>query len=98
MQDLGAQEIANTLHILAKQKDKATGSLLLALKWRAEEISRGSSTRRRLQTRCGRLRQWGDAGGADDGATGGADGGGMREVQLAQSCKHAVGVCNDGDI
>jgi hypothetical protein len=39
MQDFGAQEIANTLHIMAKQRYKATGPLLLALERRAEAIS-----------------------------------------------------------
>ena len=39
MQDFGAQGIASTLHIMAKQKYKATGPLLLALERRAEAIS-----------------------------------------------------------
>ena len=39
MQDFGAREIANTLHIMAKQRYKATGPLLLALERRAEAIS-----------------------------------------------------------
>ena len=39
MQDFGAQEIANTLHIMAKQRYKASGPLLLALERRAEAIS-----------------------------------------------------------
>ncbi len=34
-----SQEIANTLHIIAKQRYKATGPLLLALERRAETIS-----------------------------------------------------------
>ena len=38
----------------------------------------GSSTRSMLQTRCGRLRQWGQAGGADDGAAGRAGRGDIR--------------------
>ncbi len=33
------QAVANTLHIMAKQKYKATGPLLLALERRAEAIS-----------------------------------------------------------
>ena len=37
------------------------------------------------------------AGGVDDGAAGAADGGDVREVQLADYCKHAVGVCDHGD-
>jgi hypothetical protein len=39
MQDFGAQEIFNTLQIMAKQRYKATGPLLLALERRAETIS-----------------------------------------------------------
>jgi hypothetical protein len=39
MQDFGAQQIANTLHIMAKQRYRATGPLLLALERRAEAIS-----------------------------------------------------------
>ena len=39
MQDFGAREIANTLHIMAKQRYKATGPLLLAMERRAEAIS-----------------------------------------------------------
>jgi hypothetical protein len=39
MQDFRAQQIANTLHIIAKQRYKATGPLLLALQRRAESIS-----------------------------------------------------------
>ncbi len=38
------------------------------------------------------------AGGADEGAAGGAGGGDIRGVQLAECCKHAVGVCDDGGI
>jgi len=36
------------------------------------------------------------AGGAADGATGGAGGGDMR-VQIAACCKQIVGFCDDGD-
>ena len=39
MQDFGAQGIANTLHIMAKQRYHATGPLLLALERRVEAIS-----------------------------------------------------------
>ena len=39
MQDFEAQHIANTLHIMAKQRYKSTGPLLLALERRAEAIS-----------------------------------------------------------
>jgi hypothetical protein len=39
MQDFGAQQIASTLHIMAKQRYKATGPLLLALERRGEAIS-----------------------------------------------------------
>ena len=39
MQDFGAQAMANTLHIMAKQRYKATGPLLVALERRAEAIS-----------------------------------------------------------
>ena len=39
MLDFGAQQIANTLHIIAKQRYKATGPLLLALERRAEAIA-----------------------------------------------------------
>jgi hypothetical protein len=35
--------------------------------------------------------------GEDDGAAGETGGGDMRGVQLAECCKHAVGVCDDGD-
>ena len=38
MQDFGAQEVANTLHIMAKQRYKATSPLLLALERRGEAI------------------------------------------------------------
>ncbi len=39
MQDFGPQQIASTLHIMAKQRYKARGHLLLALERRAEAIS-----------------------------------------------------------
>jgi hypothetical protein len=39
MQDFGAQEIANTLHIMAKQRHKVTDTRMLALERRAETIS-----------------------------------------------------------
>ena len=39
MQDFGAKQIASTLHIMAKQRYKATGPLLLALERRGEAIS-----------------------------------------------------------
>ena len=39
MLDFGAQQIANTLHIMAKHRYTATGPLLLALEWRAEAIA-----------------------------------------------------------
>jgi hypothetical protein len=39
MQDFGSQQIANTLHIMAKQRYKTTGSLLLAMERRSEAIS-----------------------------------------------------------
>jgi len=32
----------------------------------------------------------------DDGAAGAADGGDVRGVQLADYCKHSVGVCDNG--
>ena len=35
--------------------------------------------------------------GEDDGAGGVTGGGDIRGVQLAECCKHAVGVCDDGD-
>ncbi len=39
-----------------------------------------------------------NAGGTDDGAAGGADGGDMRRVQItAACCKQIVGVCDDGE-
>ena len=37
------------------------------------------------------------AGGEADGAAVGAGGGDIRGVQLARSCKHAVGVCDNGE-
>ncbi len=98
MKDFGTQEIDNTLHIMAKQRYKATIPLMLALERRAEVTAgefnsqevvntlweyatmrkkpgdrmmgqrsggrrrqQGSSTRRMLQTRCGRMRQWGQS-------------------------------------
>ena len=39
MQDFGAQGIANTLHIMAKQRYKAKSPVLLALEQQAEAIS-----------------------------------------------------------
>ena len=39
MQDCGAQGIANTLHIIVKQRYNATGPRLLALERRVEAIS-----------------------------------------------------------
>jgi hypothetical protein len=39
MQDFGSQQIANTLHIMAKQRYKTTGSLLLVMERRSEAIS-----------------------------------------------------------
>jgi hypothetical protein len=68
MQDFGAQEIANTLHV-----------------WR----SRG--TKRQVHF-CWRLSDRSTSAGA--GAAGGGD---IRGVQLAGCCKHAVGVCDDGE-
>ncbi len=35
--------------------------------------------------------------GEDDGETGETGGGDMRGVQLAECCKHTVGICDDGD-
>jgi hypothetical protein len=96
MQEFGAQEIANTLHILAKEKDKATGSLLLALERRAEAISRGVQLAGGCKHAVVVCDNGVKAGGADDGAAGGAGGGDIRGVQLAECCKHAVGVCDDG--
>ena len=42
---------------------------------------------------------WDNAGGADDGTAGAANGGDIRGVQLRRrrKFKHAVGVCDDGD-
>jgi hypothetical protein len=57
----------------------------------------GISTRRTLQTRCGRTRRGGQSGGSEDKAAGAAGGGDIRGVQLAVCFKHAVGVRNDGD-
>ncbi len=35
--------------------------------------------------------------GEDDGVAGETGGDDMRGVQLAECCKHAVGICDDGD-
>ncbi len=52
IQDFGAQGIANTLHIMAKQRYKATGPLLLALGRRAEAISGEFKSQNVANTRC----------------------------------------------
>jgi hypothetical protein len=73
-----AQEISNTLHILVKQRYKATGALLLALERRTEVISGEFNSENVVNTlwALGVCDDGDKAGGADDGAAGAAAGGG----------------------
>ena len=94
--DFGSQGIANTLHIMAKQRHyKPIENLLLALEGRAEVIS-GEVNSQHVANTLWAFATMGRKPGADDGAAGGAVGGDIRGVQLAGCCKHAVGVCNNG--
>ncbi len=110
MQEFKPQEIANTLLTMTKYSYKPTEPLLLALERRAEAISGEFNSQSvantlwafaTMGTKPGERTENGDkAGGSDDGtagATGGDDIRGVRGVQLAVCCKHAVGVYDNGD-
>jgi hypothetical protein len=60
MEDFGPQEIANTAHIMAKQRYEPTEPLRLELERRAEAIS-GEFNSQDIPTHCGRLRPWGES-------------------------------------